>query len=72
MHLYSCNFCFSIDLILHDFYNMANNIKCFKVDVTLTPRMWASSNIYHIQNSVHVIPSVAQFLISKRNLWSPF
>jgi hypothetical protein len=35
-----------------DFCDMANNIKCFRVDVTLTPGMWASSNIYHIQNSV--------------------
>jgi hypothetical protein len=38
--------------------DMANNIKCFRVDVTLTPGMWASSNIHHIQNSVQVIPNV--------------
>jgi hypothetical protein len=28
-----------------DFYDMAINIKCLRVDVTLTPSMWASSNI---------------------------
>ncbi len=40
MHLYSCNFGFAIDLILLvTFGEMANNIKCFRVDVTLTPGM---------------------------------
>jgi hypothetical protein len=74
MHLYSfLQFLFLNWSYSHgDFCDIANKIKCFRVDITLTPGMWASSNIYHIQNSVHVIPSVAQFLISKRNLWSPF
>jgi hypothetical protein len=44
--------------------DIANNIKCFRVDVTLAPGMWAFSNIYHIQNSVHML-----FLIVLPNSW---